>query len=92
MKKWNYEQPVWVNILSWVIAIVLLLGLIFGLMCLGGWVVMSLWNATLPTAIVGFAPITFWQAVGIDFLIGLLFGGLPKTVLKLFKKEEEDDY
>jgi hypothetical protein len=89
MKKWDFEQPVWVNILSWVIGIVLVCGLVFGLLCLNGWLVMLLWNSTLPTAIVGFQSITFWQAVGIDILITLLFGGFTK-IMKIFKNKDDD--
>jgi hypothetical protein len=37
-------------------------------------IVMRLWNWLLPT-VIGFHPITFWQAVGILILSKILFGG-----------------
>ena len=39
-----------------------------------GFVVMSLWNYTLP-AVLNVSPITFWQALGILLLSKILFGG-----------------
>ncbi|MCY7357942.1 MAG: hypothetical protein LH609_10850 [Rudanella sp.] len=44
------------------------------LVALTGWVVMSLWNALLPT-ILGVTTITFWQALGLLVLSRILFGG-----------------
>lgn len=43
----------------------LVLALIFA------WPIMWLWNATLP-ALLGVSAITYWQAVGIKFLLVLL--------------------
>ncbi len=40
-----------------------------------GYVVMSLWNATLPLIIQGISAITFWQALALLLLSRLLFGG-----------------
>lgn len=82
--KLNVDGPLWVKILVWVIFILLACGIIFGVACLSGLLIMLLWNATLPTIIVGFSYITFWQAVGIDLLVGLLFGGLTKVAIKSF--------
>lgn len=42
---------------------------------LAGYVVMSLWNATLPLIIQGVSVITFWQALALLLLSRLLFGG-----------------
>jgi hypothetical protein len=42
---------------------------------LAGYVVMSLWNATLPLIIQGVSAITFWQALALLLLSRLLFGG-----------------
>jgi Ca2+/H+ antiporter, TMEM165/GDT1 family len=39
-----------------------------------GWLVMLLWNYTLPY-VFGVAAITFWQALGILVLAKILFGG-----------------
>ncbi|OYW19930.1 MAG: hypothetical protein B7Z54_02520, partial [Sphingobacteriales bacterium 12-47-4] len=38
------------------------------------WIVMLLWNATLP-ALVGVKVISFWQAAGLLVLSKILFGG-----------------
>jgi hypothetical protein len=37
------------------------------------WPVQLLWNYSLMGAIDGIHPITFWQALGINFLFGILF-------------------
>lgn len=42
---------------------------------LAGYVVMRLWNATLPLIIQGISAITFWQALALLLLSRLLFGG-----------------
>jgi Ca2+/H+ antiporter, TMEM165/GDT1 family len=39
-----------------------------------GFVVMTLWNYTLP-ALFGISTITFWQAIAITILSKILFGG-----------------
>jgi hypothetical protein len=60
-RKWFYKAP---GILLIVIAAVAIFGS----------VVQHLWNWLIP-AIVGWHPITFWQAVGILLLSKILFGG-----------------
>lgn len=82
---WHYDEPLGVKILGWIIAIILILGIAFGLMCLSGWLIMLLWNGILPAVLSGVSAITFWQAVGIDLLLWLLFGGIGKTIIKLWK-------
>ena len=37
------------------------------------WPVQLLWNYSLVGAVNGINPITFWQALGINFLFGILF-------------------
>jgi hypothetical protein len=37
------------------------------------WPVQLLWNYSLVGAVEGINPITFWQALGINFLFGILF-------------------
>ncbi len=84
-KLWNDEMPVWANIVALLIAIVVALGIAFGFMCLSGWLIMLVWNAVLPAVFSGVSAITFWQAVGLDFLVWLLFGGIGKTIVQLTK-------
>lgn len=45
-----------------------------GLLFLGTWVTMLLWNALIP-AIFGIGVITFWQSMGLLVLAKILFGG-----------------
>ena len=84
---WDYDAPIWANIVGWLIGIVLVLGVAFGLMCLSGWLIMLVWNATLPAIFAGVSAITFWQAFGLDLLAWLLFGGIGKGILALLKND-----
>lgn len=43
------------------------------------WPVQWLWNNSLVGAIDGVNPITFWQALGINFLVSLLMGSKNST-------------
>lgn len=54
------------------IAIVLVLGLLVGFFALEAWIAMLLWNAILPALLSFVGPITFWQMVGLQFLIALI--------------------
>jgi hypothetical protein len=83
---WDYDTSVWANILGWLVGILIVLGLAFGLMCLSGWLIMLVWNATLP-AIFGFTTLTFWQAFGLHLLVWLLFGGISKGIVTLLKND-----
>ncbi len=47
-----------------------------GLLFLGTWVTMLLWNMLMPV-IFGLTVITFWQALGLFVLARILFGGPP---------------
>ena len=86
MKKlWNYDQPIWVNIVGILLGLIAILAITFGLMCLNAWLIMLVWNVTLPTLFSGVSAITFWKAFGIDFLVWLLFGGISKIILNLIK-------
>ena len=84
---WNYDEPAWINIVSWTVAIILVFGVIFGLLCLESWLIMLLWNATLPVVLSGVTAIGFWQSVCINLLITLLFGGMWRTIAAFTKKD-----
>lgn len=43
------------------------------------WPVQVLWNTSLTPAIEGVNQITFWQALGINFLASILFNGAKVT-------------
>ena len=83
----NYDTPLWATIVGWLIAIIVALGVIFGVLCLESWLIMLLWNATLPVVFCGVTAIGFWQSVCINLLVILLFGGVGKIVTALIKKD-----
>jgi hypothetical protein len=84
---YDYDTPLWAVIVGWVIAIIIALGILFGVLCLEGWLGMLLWNATLPVVFSGVSAISFWQSVGINLLITLLFGGVGRTIAAFAKKD-----
>ena len=83
----NYDTPLWVTILGWTIGVIIALGIAFGLLCLEGWLIMLLWNATLPAVFSGVTAIGFWQSMGINLLIALLFGGVGKIISMFTSKD-----
>jgi uncharacterized membrane protein len=83
---WNYDIPLWVTILCWVFGIILGIGIFFGILCLESWLIMLLWNATLPLVFSGVTTISFWQSVGISLLVTLLWGGVGKTIAAFTKE------
>lgn len=89
MENFNYHRdtPLWVTIVGWVIGIIIGLGIIFGVLCLKSWLIMLLWNATLPAVFSGVTAIGFWQSVCINLLVILLFGGVGKIISAFIKKD-----
>lgn len=83
----NYDTPLWDVIVGWVIGIIIALGIIFGVICLESWLIMLLWNATLPVVFCGVTAIGFWQSVCINLLVILLFGGVGKIITAFIKKD-----
>lgn len=81
------DTPLWAIIFGWIIAIIIILGAFFGLLCLEGWLVMLLWNATLPILFSGVTAISFWQSMAINLLTVLLFGGVGKIIDAFIKKD-----
>lgn len=43
------------------------------------WPVQLLWNGCLIDAVDGVHPITFWQAMGLNFLFSILFKGTSSS-------------
>ena len=84
---YDYDTPLWAVIVGWVIGIIIALGVIFGVLCLESWLIMLLWNATLPVVFSGVAVIGFWQSVCINLLVILLFGGVGKIITAFIKKD-----
>lgn len=60
---------------AWTLAIVIILALIFGLLCLEAWFVMLLWNAVIPLLWATAPELGFWAAMGLLLLCHLLFCG-----------------
>jgi hypothetical protein len=54
------------------------IGLLVVVAILLAWPVQLLWNGCLVGAVDGVHPITFWQALGINFLFGILFKNSSK--------------
>jgi hypothetical protein len=81
------STPLWVTIVGWVIGIIIALGVIFGVLCLESWLIMLLWNATLPVVFSGVTAISFWQSVCINLLASILFGGARRTIAALTSKD-----
>lgn len=46
------------------------------------WPVQLLWNECLINAVDGVHPITFWQALGLNFLFSILFKGTSTSTKK----------
>lgn len=84
---YDYDTPLWAVIVGWVIGIIIALGVIFGVLCLESWLIMLLWNATLPAVFSGVTAIGFWQSVCINLLVILLFGGVGKIIAAFIKKD-----
>ena len=61
---------------AWLLAIVLILALTFGLLCLEAWLVMLLWNAVVPLLWATAPELGFWATVGLMLLCNILFGGI----------------
>lgn len=88
MENFNYRKTsLGVTILGWIIGIILALGIIFGLLCFESWLIMLLWNATLPAVLSGVTAIGFWQSVCINLLVIFLFGGVGKIITAFIKKD-----
>ncbi len=60
--------------IPWPLKVAGVLIFIPGLLILGTWVTMLLWNALMPV-LFGLSVITFWQSMGILVLAKILFGG-----------------
>ena len=66
----NEDTP----LLAIIIALIVVLGILFGAVCFEAWIVMLLWNWIVPLLWIDAPLLTFWTAVGIDLLISILFG------------------
>lgn len=69
----SFDTKSW-GCFAWILAIVLILALAFGLLCLEGWLVMLLWNAVIPLIWATAPELTFWATMGLMLLCNILFG------------------
>lgn len=67
------EHETGVAIALSILLIILSLGIAFGITCFWGWVFMLVWNNLLPLLWAEAPIIGFWLAVGIVFVVRLLF-------------------
>ena len=72
------EHGVAIGCLAIILVVVLALGLVFGALCLEGWILMLLWNAIL-VPLFNFGVIKFWWAVGIILISNILFKGVSSV-------------
>jgi len=72
------------DIIIGIIAVLGIIGLIFGLSCLLNWLTLWLYNVVL-IPVFNAPVISFWQMYGLRWLIHLLFGG--NSVVKLVADE-----
>jgi hypothetical protein len=66
------EHGVAIGCFAIALIIILALGLVFGTLCLEGWILMLLWNAIL-VPLFGFGTLKFWWAVGLILICNILF-------------------
>lgn len=72
----------------YIITIIFVLAICFGLMCLEAWWAMALWNAIIPQVFITVGPITFWQMFGLDMLLALILpGGIVSSAIKAANKD-----
>ena len=67
------EHETGVAIALSILLVILSLGIAFGITCFWGWVFMLVWNNLLPLFWAEAPTIGFWLAVGIVFVVRLLF-------------------
>lgn len=72
------EHGVAIGCLAIILVVALALGLVFGALCLEGWILMLLWNAIL-VPLFNFGTIKFWWAVGIILISNILFKGVSNV-------------
>ena len=70
--------------LGMIIAVVLMLAVVFGILCLETWLAMALWNGCAVPAVIVLNEVGFWQMWGITLLCNILF----KSVHSSSKKKD----
>ena len=79
----------WDDVFVGILGVIFIALIMFGYIALVTWVIMLLWNALVPT-IFGLTAISFWQSMGLMFLLSLLFkSGGPVTPISGALKEKK---
>ena len=77
MKKWLTDifddHGTALGCLACIAIVILALGLVFGVLCLEGLILMLLWNAIIPIMFVGAPTLQYWWAVGLILICNILF-------------------
>ena len=74
--------------LAYIIAVILVLALLFGVLCANAALLMVCWNFAAVAAVSVCAPIGFWQSLVLILAMGFLFGG---GLLKIFISSKNND-
>lgn len=56
-----------------IVAVILILAVVFGLLCLEAWLAMALWNGCAVPAVSVISEVGYWQMWGIMLLCNILF-------------------
>ena len=67
-----------------IVAVILVLAVVFGILCLETWLAMALWNGCAVPAVEVLNEVGFWQMWGITLLCNILF----KNVYSSSKKKD----
>lgn len=76
MWDWFDEKTENGGCLFYICALLLILALAFGLMCLEAWVVMLLWNFAMPYLWATAPQLPFWATLCLMILLNILTGGI----------------
>jgi hypothetical protein len=77
MRNWLedvFDTNIVLGCLAVILVVALALGIVFGVLCFQGWILMLLWNAIL-VPLFGFGALKFWWAIGIILISNILFKG-----------------
>jgi hypothetical protein len=74
-----YSDHGWFGLVG---AIVLILAVVFGILCLETWLAMALWNGCAVPAVAVLNEVGFWQMWGITLLCNILFKSVHNSKSK----------
>ena len=73
----KFDTEKW-GCIGWILAIIIILAIAFGLLCFEAWLVMLLWNAVISLLWATAPELGFWAAMGLMLLCNLLFGSVVR--------------